>query len=54
MTVMCYICQEWFEMDDDEFFEAIEESCDNNVVDEMICPECAKKALEFWNMMKQN
>lgn len=53
MTVMCFICQEWFEVDDDEFFAELEDNLSDNLVNEMVCPECAEMALDFWNI-KQN
>ena len=55
MNLMCCICQEWFEMDDDEFFEDIEKSDpDDNVADEQVCPDCVEKVMGLWCLMKSN
>jgi len=48
MTVMCPICLEWFDVDDEIFFTAIEEDLN----DEQICDGCCAAALEFWQIKK--
>ncbi len=48
MIALCYICDNEFEINDDEFLNIEQE------IDEQVCSDCCEAAILFWHNLNLN